>query len=169
MDEVRRQIGRGFDAASLGPQETPHRVASEFPGARLRAYHDLESIRGPVLLIIPAPFKRAYIWDLLPQVSVIRRFLDRSFSVYLLEWLIPTKREDGFGLSEYADRLICEAQDAIRSETGSSAPILAGHSLGGTLAAIFATLHPDRGGRLLLVDAPLAFGEHGDRSRRLSG
>lgn len=161
MDEMRRQIGRGFDAVSLGPQETQHRVVGEFPGARLRAYHDRERLRGPVLLIIPAPFKRAYIWDLLPQVSVIRRCLERGFQVYLLEWLVPTKREDGFGLSEYADRLIREAQDAIRAETGSSAPILAGHSLGGTLAAIFATLHPDRVGRLLLVDAPLAFGEHG--------
>jgi polyhydroxyalkanoate synthase len=114
-----------------------------------------------VLLIIPAPFKRAYIWDLLPQVSVIRRCLERGIRVYLLEWLIPTRSEDDFGLSEYADRLIVDAHDAIVTETGCTAPILAGHSLGGTLAAVFSSLHPAHVGRLLLVDAPLAFGEHG--------
>ncbi len=158
---MRQQIGRGLDAVGLGPEEMPHRLVSECPGAKLRAYHRCDVHRGPVLLIIPAPFKRAYIWDLLPPVSVVRRCLGRGFRVYLLEWLVPTEQEDEFGLAEYADRLILEALMAIRAETGSSAPILAGHSLGGTLAAIFATLHPDQVGRLLLLDAPLAFGELG--------
>ncbi|WP_245435775.1 alpha/beta fold hydrolase, partial [Microvirga calopogonii] len=139
----------------------PRRVISECPGARLRAYHRGDVRRGPVLLIIPAPFKRAYLWDLLPPVSVVRHCLERGFRVYLLEWLVPTPQEDEFGFAEYADHLILEALIAIRAETGSSGPILAGHSLGGTLAAIFATLHPDQVGRLLLLDAPLAFGAHG--------
>lgn len=100
MDEVRRHMGRGLDAAGLGPQETPHRVVREWPGARLRAYHAREASQGPVLLIIPAPFKQVYIWDLLPPVSVVRRCLERGFRVYLLEWLVPTEREDEFGLAE---------------------------------------------------------------------
>jgi polyhydroxyalkanoate synthase subunit PhaC len=159
-DEVRRHIGRGFDAVGLGPQETPHRIVAEFDAARLRAYH-APGAAGPVLLIVPAPFKRAYIWDLLPAVSVVRRCLDRDLRVYLLEWRIPTEREDEHGLADYADRLPGEALDAIEADTESTAPILAGHSLGGTFAAIFATLHPERVGGLVLVDAPLAFGEHG--------
>ena len=162
MDEARRQVGRALDVLGLGPQETPHRVVAEWPGAKLRAYHERERTDGPVLLIIPAPFKRVYIWDLLPDVSVVRRCLARGLRVYLLEWLIPTKRENAFGLAEYADRLPAAALDAIQAETGSSTPVvLAGHSLGGTLAAIFATLSPERVGGLVLVDAPLAFGEHG--------
>jgi polyhydroxyalkanoate synthase subunit PhaC len=161
MDEARRQIGRGLDAFGLGPKETPHRIVAEFRGARLRAYHDRESAQGPVLLIIPAPFKKAYIWDLLPDVSVVRRSLDRGLRVYLLEWLVPAKSEDGFGLVEYADHLPGLALGAIADETGVSSPLLAGHSLGGTFAAIFATLHPERVGGLILVDAPLAFGQDG--------
>lgn len=161
LDEIRRLIGRRLDAIGLGPQEMPHRVISESPGARLRAYHRRDLRQGPVLLIIPAPFKRAYLWDLLPPVSVVRRCLERGFRVFLLEWLVPTELEDEFGLVDYADRLILEAQMAIRAETGSPAPVLAGHSLGGTLAAIFATLHPGQVGKLLLLDAPLAFGKYG--------
>ena len=144
MDEARRQVGRALDVFGLGPQETPHRIVAEWPGARLRAYHDQERADGPVLFIIPAPFKKAYLWDLLPEVSVVRRCLAGGLRVYLLEWLIPTQREDEFGLAEYANRLPAAALDAIRAETGVSAPVLAGHSLGGTLAAIFATLSPER-------------------------
>lgn len=161
MDEARRRIGRAFDAAGLGPQETPYRVAAAFPGARLRAYSGRHGATGPVLLIVPAPFKRAYIWDLLPEVSVVRRCLGRGLRVYLLEWTIPGKDEDRFGLADYAGRLPRAAVEAIAAETGASAPILAGHSLGGTFAAIFATLLPRRVGGLILVDAPLAFGGEG--------
>ncbi len=113
MDEMRRQIGRGLDALGLGPQEMPYRVAAEFRGARLRAYQDQGERQEPVLLIVPAPFKQAYIWDLLPPVSVVRRSLDQGLRVYLLEWLIPTRQEDEFGLAEYADRLIQEAHHTI--------------------------------------------------------
>ncbi len=160
-DEARRRIGRGLDSLGLGPQEAAYRVVAEFPGARLRAYHDRVDTRRPVLLIIPAPLKRAYIWDLLPEVSVVRHCLSRGLCVYLLEWLTPSKQEDHFGLAEYANQLPSAALDAIAGDIDSSTPILAGHSLGGTSAAIFATLHPERVGGLVLVDAPLAFGEHG--------
>lgn len=158
---MRRQIGQALDAAGLGPQEMPYRMVADLPGARLRAYHERDNADGPVLLIMPAPFKRAYIWDLLPDVSVVRRCLEQGLRVYLLEWLVPTQQEDEFGLAEYAERLPNAAIDAIAAETGTAAPILAGHSLGGTFAAIFATLHPERVGGLILVDAPLAFGQDG--------
>jgi polyhydroxyalkanoate synthase len=161
MDTARRQFGRGLDALGLNADEAPHRVVAEFAGARLRAYHDEPSSCVPTVLIVQAPFKRAYIWDLLPEVSVVRRCLSRGYRVYLLEWLDPTAQEDAFGLAEYADRLPRAALGAIRDEGSSSAPILIGHSLGGTFAAIFAALHPKLIAGLALLDAPLAFGEHG--------
>jgi polyhydroxyalkanoate synthase len=148
-----------LDAVGLGPVLTPSRVVGEMQGARLRAYQRLEpASRGPVLLIVPAPIKRAYVWDLLPEVSVVRQALRGGVRVYLLEWLDPGASEDGFGLSEYAERLPLAALDAIATETGETACVLAGHSLGGTCAVILASLHPDRVRGVVLVDAPLAFG-----------
>jgi len=64
-------------------------------------------------LIVPAPIKRPSNWDLLPHVSVVRRCLDQRLRVSLLERLVPTQGEDGFGLTEYAQRLPAAAIDAM--------------------------------------------------------
>lgn len=159
LDEARRRAGRVLDLSGLGPVETPSRIVATLPGARLRAYQPPGSHPArPVLLILPAPIKRAYLWDLLPPVSVVRRCLSGGLRVYLLEWLDPGAAEDGFGLADYAECLPLAALDVIADETGEDAAMLAGHSLGGTFAAIFAALQPERMRGIVLVDAPLAFG-----------
>jgi pimeloyl-ACP methyl ester carboxylesterase len=82
----------------------------------------------------------------------------RGLRVYLLEWLDPGPAQDGLGLADYAKRLPMAALDAIAAETGEAAAVLAGHSLGGTFAAVLASLRPERARGLVLLDAPLAFG-----------
>jgi polyhydroxyalkanoate synthase subunit PhaC len=78
--------------------------------------------------------------------------------VYLIGWQAPAPDEEGLGLAEYADRAILECIEAIGAEVGRSKIFLAGHSLGGTLAAIFASLHPERVRGLITLEAPIAFG-----------
>jgi polyhydroxyalkanoate synthase len=48
--------------------------------------------------------------------------------------------------------------EAVREETGADRAFLAGHSLGGTLAAIYASLHPQRVRGMIALEAPIAFG-----------
>lgn len=159
VDERRRALGRLLDAAGLGPQETPFAILDAWPGARLRTY--APGADGPALLILPAPFKRGWLFDLLPQVSVVRAALARGFAVHLLEWTDPGPAEEMLGLADFAATLPLRALDVIAAATGDEAPVLVGHSLGGTFAAILASLHPARVGALVLVDAPLAFGADG--------
>lgn len=144
----------------LAPRESPWREVARLPGARLRAYLGAGGA-GPVLLILPAPFKHAYIWDLAPPVSVVRAALERDARVFLLEWLPPTGEVLDFGLRDYALRLPQAAVEAIAAETGERRVALMGHSLGGTFAAIFAALRPHLVNRLGLIDAPLSFGASG--------
>jgi polyhydroxyalkanoate synthase len=61
-------------------------------------------------------------------------------------------------LSQYADRFIDDCVGTITARTGNDRVLLAGHSLGGTLAAVYAALHPHRVAALLLLAAPLHFG-----------
>lgn len=160
LDTLRRYAGHVLDVSGVGQHETAFRITAEMRGARLRAYHAADAT-GPALLIISAPFKRPYIWDLLPEVSVVRRCLGRSLRVYLLEWTIPSADDDSLGLTDYAHRLPQAALATIEHKAGRGPLVLAGHSLGGTFAAICASLAPELVQGLILVDAPLEFGRWG--------
>lgn len=153
-DALRRSLGRVLDAAGLAPHESSWRVVLKESGLHLRRYGEEAGTAGAVL-IVPAPIKRPYIFDLLPQVSVVRRLTDNGFSVYLSEWLEGQRA--GGDLGEAVGSLRT-ALEMIASEHGR-APILIGHSLGGTLAAILASIEPHRVEKLVLVEAPLRFGE----------
>jgi polyhydroxyalkanoate synthase len=157
LDQARRWQGKLFDLVGWGPQEAPFRVALTKPGLILRDYGGQQPA-GPVLLIVAAPLKHAHIWDLGPETSVVRRCLEGGLRVYLLQWQRPGQAERTLGLADYADRLILDCLDTIKAETGQAQVFVAGHSLGGTLAALFAALHPERLKGLMLLGAPVHFG-----------
>jgi polyhydroxyalkanoate synthase len=160
-DQFRRWLGKQLDAVGLGPVETSFQVVFTEPGVTLRYYGgDGVDSNGPVLLIVPAPIKRAYIWDLVPWASAVQKCLRSGLRVYLIHWEQPGEHARGFGLAEYADQLILDCLQVIQAETGQRQAFLTGHSLGGTFAAIFAALHPDRVKGLILLEAPLHFGPH---------
>jgi polyhydroxyalkanoate synthase len=150
LDRLRQAQGALLDAAGWRPLEAPYRIVHEQAGAALRRYDD-GADRSPAVLIVPAPIKRPYLWDLDPEVSVVRRLRERGLRVYVMEWR-PAPPD--YGLEQYADVLIAGSLDAI----GEERAVLLAHSLGGLLAAIFATLHPGRVQGLGLVAAPLHFG-----------
>jgi polyhydroxyalkanoate synthase len=166
MDRLRQWRGVMLDAAGFAPRETPFRVVHEEAGLKLRGYGDPWQ-QGPALLIAPAPIKRSYIWDLAPRVSVVWRCLQQGMRVYLAEWTHADESGAGFGLADYADRLFTACVDAIESDAGQDRVILAGHSLGGTLAAIFSCLYPQRIRSLVLLEAPLHFAGDAGKFARL--
>src|SRR5690349_137796 len=73
IDAFRRLQGNALAWLGFGPDETPYRVIASGAFWRLRDYGSGTETR-PVL-IVAAPIKRPYIWDLTPDVSVIRRCL----------------------------------------------------------------------------------------------
>lgn len=158
VDVLRRSQGVWLDRQGFGPIETPWQEAARVDGMRLRFYPGTRT--GSPLLIVPAPIKRCYIWDLAPERSVVRRALEAGFAVGLVDWLEPAHNE--LGLTDYADRLPAIALAALLRRCRADAAILAGHSLGGTLAAIFASLHPELVRGLILVETPLRFRGTGD-------
>ncbi len=156
LDRGRCRLGRQLDALGWGPVETPFRRVLAEAGVTLRGYSGERA--GPAVLLVPAPIKRAWLWDLAPRASVVRRCLEGGLAVYLVYWERPGERECGFGLADYADRLLVDCLDAIRAETGQASVFVAGHSTGGICAALFAALHPERVRGLVLLGTPLHFG-----------
>lgn len=149
VDATRRWYGYALDLW-MARRETPFQLIVERPGVTLRRYGTADS--RPSLLIVPAPIKKPYIWDLTPPVSVVQRCLEAHLNVYVLEWAETPPADLDVGLTTYADRLILECVEAIGQPV-----VLAGHSLGGTFATIFTSLHPEHIGALVLLEAPLSF------------
>ncbi len=150
LDRLRQAQGTLLDTGGWRPHEAPYRIVHEQTGVALRRYEGLAE-GSPSVLIVPAPIKRPYLWDLDPEVSVVRRLLGRGMQVYVVDWQ-PAPPD--FGLARYAERLILGCVEA----SGAAQSVVLAHSLGGLLAAIFATLHPEHVQGLALLASPLHFG-----------
>jgi len=155
LDTLRQIQGDGLGRLGLGPTECRYRVVTTGARWRLRAY--LAATAGPPLLIVAAPIKRPYIWDLAHSVSVVRQCLQNRLHLYLLEWMPPSRGDKAAGLAAYATQSIGEAVAAVAQEPGGTSPFIMGHSLGGTLAAIFAAFDPQSVRGLVLLSTPLCF------------
>jgi len=154
-DWQRRLAGHWLEAWLGLPSETPSHARPLLPGCELLSYGG----EGPPVLILPAPIKRPYIWDLFPEASAVRRLLQNGFSVHLLRWTEETV-DTGAGLDFFTIAGPAEAFRRLRAGTPRSRVILAGHSLGGLFAAMTACLFPDGISGLVLIEAPLAFSGH---------
>ncbi|HJV74224.1 MAG TPA: alpha/beta hydrolase [Noviherbaspirillum sp.] len=164
LDQLRRQRGTVMDRVGYGPHESAFQTILSVPGMRLRRYAD-ELADGPVVLIVPAPIKRHYIWDMTPETSVIQHALARGMRVYLIEWIDPvTNMETRFGLEEYGYTLIGQGVAAIRAEHPHDKIMLFSHSLGGIFAAIYATICPEYISGAVLIETPLHFGKEASGS-----
>jgi poly[(R)-3-hydroxyalkanoate] polymerase subunit PhaC len=160
-DLLRRGQGQTFEAFGLGPNERPYEIIASGAFWRLRDYGKRSPAQS--VLIVAAPIKRAYIWDLAPSASAIHYILHQGFHVYLMEWL-SAEGTDENGLEEYAES-ISECVASISSRRAGAKTFLMGHSLGGTLAAIFAASESESIRGLVLLSAPLCFQPETSRFR----
>jgi len=152
-DTMRRLQGNALGALGLSPNECPFQIIASGPFWRLREYGGKGTKR---LMVVAAPIKRPYIWDLSPSVSAIRHCLRRGLRVHLLEWLPASEMTGNNGFAEYTNA-ICECATRIADTGTKEKAFLIGHSLGGTLAAIFAAEAPASIRGLVLLGAPLCF------------
>ncbi len=160
-DMVRSAQGNALGAFGLDPVEVAHRVVASGAFWQLRDYGPERA--SSASLIVAAPIKRPYIWDLAPSVSPIRYCCAQGQRMFLLEWLPATERSGHNGLTEYTDAISACAEHVSR-ETGAT-PLLLGHSLGGTLAALCAARAPDAIRGLVLLSSPLCFAPATSRFR----
>lgn len=162
VDILRRAQGDVVAAFGLHVDECAYRVVASGPYWRLRDYGNAAVSRS--LLIVAAPIKRPYIWDITASASAIRYCLGQGLHVHLLEWLPASPRTGDSGFDECALAVSdCVAQ--ITAGRGGTKPFLIGHSLGGTLAAIYGAWAPATIRGLVLLGAPLCFAPKQSRFR----
>jgi poly[(R)-3-hydroxyalkanoate] polymerase subunit PhaC len=85
-----------------------------------------------------------------------------GLDVFLLDWGVPDERDAGNTLETYVDESLPRALAAARRETGWGEVTLAGYCLGGLMAMLYASGHPDAAVRnLILMATPIDFGAMG--------
>ncbi|WP_435103542.1 alpha/beta fold hydrolase [Arhodomonas sp. AD133] len=157
LDWYRRHWGQVCDILGLGPRETAHDILDTGTPARLYRYA-ASAARGPVVVLVPAPIKSPDIWDLDPEISVVRRHLEQGSRVCLVAWPRTFSDADAFGLGDYVAWMLGACIDTVCRDAGEERVFINAHSIGGTLAALYSARYPDRVKGLVVLASPLHFG-----------
>ena len=168
-EEVEKGRGRLEKAVKLAVQrptpyvgQTPCDVVYRENKLRLLHYHQQVKNVQPIPLLIVSPMiNRYYVLDLKPGRSLVEYLLQRGIDVYMLDWGIPGPEDrhltwDHF-IQVYLHHCIERVADAAQGQRIS----LLGYCMGGTMATIYAALHPGQVKNLINLAAPVNFKDDG--------
>ncbi len=121
----------------------------------LRYESDVERVYRTPLLVVFALVNRPYILDLKKNKSVVRRFLDRGFDVYNVDWGVPTHGDRFLSIEDYVERYMDHVVDQVRRRSGCERINVLGYCMGGSMSAMYTALHPEKVKNLMLLAAPV--------------
>jgi polyhydroxyalkanoate synthase len=111
----------------------------------------------PPILLVYALINKPYIMDLQPGLSVVEGLLRGGLDVYLIDWGTPNHLDKDLRMHDYVNGYVDRAVDAVREVSGVDRPHILGYCMGGTFAAMYAALHPEKVRTLALMAAGLDF------------
>ena len=94
-----------------------------------------EQVHERPLLIFPPWINKYYILDLRPENSFIRWLVGQGYTVFVVSWINPDRRQAQYGFEDYMREGIFAALDAVKDATGVEDPNCVGYCIGGTLLA----------------------------------
>jgi len=110
------------------------------------------------LVFVYALVNRPYILDLKKGRSVVAKFVEHGFDTYLVDWGVPTDADRYLTLDDYLNGYLVNVMDYVCERTGQKRLNVLGYCMGGTMSAMFTSLHQDRVKNLILLAAPIDFG-----------
>ncbi len=142
----------------INMEMTPHDVVYSEGKMRLLHFNSDKprQVKTP-FLIAYALINRYHILDIHPQKSWVRNMLDQGLDVYLIDWGTPTNMDRYLGFDDYVNGYMENCIDFILNESNVEKVSLQGYCTGGTLATVYAALHPNKVKNLILT-APIIDG-----------
>src|SRR5215813_9548572 len=95
-----------------------------------------DAVHARPLLIVPPQINKFYVFDLVPEKSIVRLALEGGLQTFAISWKNPTPAESHFGLDTYVGALE-EAVDVMRDVTGSDDVNVWGSCSGGITTSAF--------------------------------
>jgi polyhydroxyalkanoate synthase len=137
---------------------TPHDVVYSSGSLKLLRYRrETPALHAEPVLLCYALINRPYILDLQPDRSVVCRYLEQGFDVYLLDWGVPSDADRILKIEDYVCRRLLEAIVFVLREQSCERLHLLGYCMGGTLSTMLTALHPELVRTLTLLAAPIDF------------
>ena len=99
-----------------------------------------EQVYAEPILITPAWIMKYYILDLTPKHSLVKYLVKKGHTVFMISWKNPNKDDRDLGMMDYLNLGIMSALDVISDVLPQQKIHLVGYCLGGTLAAIAASM-----------------------------
>jgi polyhydroxyalkanoate synthase len=116
---------------------TPGSVVYRTPVMELIQYRPMvEEVHQRPLLIAPPQINKFYVFDLVPEKSIVQLALKGGLQTFAISWKNPTAAESDFGLDTYVGALE-EAVDIMRDITGSEDVNIWGSCSGGITTSTF--------------------------------
>jgi polyhydroxyalkanoate synthase len=116
-------------------------------------------MRRPVPVLLTYGFVlKPYVLDLVPGNSLVEHLVGEGFDVYMLDLGVSDAQDAGLSLGDLVLDYVHGAVQKVLQASGADEISLFGHSQGGTLCAMYASLFP--GGplkNLVLLSAPTEF------------
>ncbi len=164
LDQVER-VRRGLWVHATAPRPavglTPHEVVHTHDKLAIRYYAARTAGPGVPVVIVPSLINRAYICDLEPGRSLVEGLAERGHPVYLVDWGVPDATDADEDVGYVLMTLLHHSIQRICRHAGSSGVHLFGYCMGGTLAAMYAALAPERIRSLVTLAAPVVFDQAG--------
>jgi polyhydroxyalkanoate synthase subunit PhaC len=126
---------------------TPGSVVHRTAVMELIQYRPMgEEVHKRPLLIAPPQINKFYVFDLVPEKSIVQLALTGGLQTFAISWKNPTAAESDFGLDTYVGALE-EAVDVMRDITGSDDVNIWGSCSGGITTSAFLAHLAARGER----------------------
>ena len=141
------QVDRRKFAVGTNLATTPGSVVYRTPVMELIQYRPMsEEVHMRPLLIAPPQINKFYVFDLVPEKSIVQLALKGGLQTFAISWKNPTAADSDFGLDTYVGALE-EAVDVMRDITGSDDVNIWGSCSGGITTSAFLAHLAARGER----------------------
>ncbi|MGD6817229.1 alpha/beta fold hydrolase [Metabacillus sp. 84] len=109
------------------------------------------------LFLVYSLVNKAFILDLAPGHSMIEAFVNEGYDVYLLDFGVPGYEDKDITIDEYVKKYVQEAARRTLRHSGAKELTMIAYCLGGTVAAIYATVADEPIRNFILNVAPIDF------------
>ena len=139
-------------------ESSPFDVAYEEDKVRLLHFRPLVEKQTKVPLVISyAIINRYHILDIQQKKSWVRKLLESGIDTYMIDWGNPSNIDKYLDFDDYVNTYMDNCVEFVKKETGNESVSIQGYCTGGTIATIYASLHPQKV-RNLVATAPVIDG-----------